>query len=108
MLTPVILPGVKKDGAAGETLEVKCWQQVACGDFHTAAVTPTGELYTWGEGVNGKLGHGNNEPEVKPKLVTCLTTGKKVVHVNCGDCHTAVVTTEGELYTWYVYSRNSN
>ena len=97
---PVVLPGVKKNDTADEISEVE-WHDIDCGSYHTAAVTPTGDLYTWGRGCWGRLGHGNNEKEDKPKHVTSLI-GKKVVHVQCGNIHTAVVTSDGDLYTWYV------
>jgi alpha-tubulin suppressor-like RCC1 family protein len=32
---------------------------VACGNVHTAAVTRSGALYTWGYGGEGRLGHGD-------------------------------------------------
>jgi len=32
---------------------------VACGQQHTACITKDGEVYTWGNGKNGALGHGN-------------------------------------------------
>lgn len=31
---------------------------LACGWRHTVAVTEAGEVYSWGRGVNGQLGHG--------------------------------------------------
>jgi RCC1 and BTB domain-containing protein len=30
--------------------------QVTCGSYHTAAITGSGDLYTWGGGMYGKLG----------------------------------------------------
>ena len=92
------------EGASADgTLEAECWHDIACGDYHTVGVTPTGDLYAWGLGDDGQLGHGNHDDDLdKPKLVTCLA-GKKVVLVSCGDCYTVVVTSEGEAYTWYVY-----
>ena len=41
-------------------LEIKEVTQVACGFSHTACVTSDGEVYTWGLGKNGALGHGKN------------------------------------------------
>jgi len=32
--------------------------QVACGSTYSAAITADGELYTWGRGNYGRLGHG--------------------------------------------------
>ena len=31
---------------------------ISCGSQYSAAVTSEGELYTWGSGINGRLGHG--------------------------------------------------
>ncbi|KAE8697058.1 hypothetical protein F3Y22_tig00110634pilonHSYRG00070 [Hibiscus syriacus] len=42
---------------------------VACGEFHTCAVTLSGDLYTWGDGTYnfGLLGHGNEVSHWVPK-----------------------------------------
>lgn len=40
--------------------------QVACGFAYTAAVTASGELYTWGAGENGRLGLGDVEDRHTP------------------------------------------
>ena len=75
--------------------------QVTCGSYHTAAVTETGELWTWGGGMYGKLGHGNERGESSPKRVEALAN-IPVSQIACGSRHTAVVTTRGDVYTWYV------
>lgn len=45
---------------------------VACGGAHSAAITASGELYTWGKGRYGRLGHGDSDDQLKPKLVEAL------------------------------------
>jgi alpha-tubulin suppressor-like RCC1 family protein len=95
-----MLPDVKKDGDADGMLEVECWRQFACGTEHTAAVTPEGDLYTWGDSDSGQLGHGDQVGVDRPKLVTSGLICKNVVHVTCGDRHTVVITGHGDLFTW--------
>lgn len=43
----------------GGLLESKKVVSVSCGFQHTACLTEDGEVYTWGLGKNGALGHGN-------------------------------------------------
>ncbi|CEM10127.1 unnamed protein product [Vitrella brassicaformis CCMP3155] len=80
----VILP------KAIRSLQSKAIRQVACGEHHSAAVTESGVLYTWGLPRNGRLGHGREEGEMLlvPKVVEALS-GQQVVQVSCGDFHTA-------------------
>lgn len=35
-------------------------KQIACGSGHTVALTTEGEVYSWGRGDDGRLGHGDN------------------------------------------------
>uniref|UniRef100_A0A7S2HV15 RCC1-like domain-containing protein n=1 Tax=Octactis speculum TaxID=3111310 RepID=A0A7S2HV15_9STRA len=73
--------------------------QICCGGQHAAVLTSFGEVYTWGRGGFGRLGHGNTETLTTPNKVTALDS---IVcsQVACGFAYTAVVTTEGALYTW--------
>lgn len=73
--------------------------QVTCGSYHTAAVTGNGDLYTWGGGMYGKLGHGNEAGHSTPKRVEALV-GLVVSQIACGSRHTAIVTSTGAIYTW--------
>lgn len=41
---------------------------IEAGQYHNA-VYADGELYTWGWGIYGQLGHGNVFPEDRPKVV---------------------------------------
>ncbi|KAL3795678.1 hypothetical protein ACHAWO_004263 [Cyclotella atomus] len=73
--------------------------RVTCGSYHTAAVSSNGDLYTWGGGMYGKLGHGNESGHSTPRRVEAMT-GMNVTDIACGSRHTAVVTNRGCLYTW--------
>ena len=66
-----------------EALRGKDISFIACGGAHSAAITATGELYTWGKGRYGRLGHGDSEDQTRPKLVEALL-GYRVIDVACG------------------------
>ncbi|ONM37400.1 Regulator of chromosome condensation (RCC1) family protein [Zea mays] len=56
---------------------------VAGGGAHAIALTSDGEVFTWGRGTHGQLGHGNLDNMPHPKLVkflenhtvTCVSAG---------------------------------
>ncbi|XP_063970630.1 E3 ubiquitin-protein ligase HERC2-like [Lytechinus pictus] len=84
-----------------EALKTKRIRDIACGSSHSAAVTSSGELYTWGLGEYGRLGHGDSTTQLRPKLVKALV-GKRVIQVACGsrDAQTLTLTDEGMVYSW--------
>ena len=53
-----------------EALKSKRVRDIACGSSHSAAITSSGELYTWGCGEYGRLGHGDNVTQLRPKQVS--------------------------------------
>lgn len=69
-------------------------------DGHTLAFTSEGEVFSWGDGDYGKLGHGNSSTQKYPKLTQGPLQGKVVVCVSAGYRHSAAVSEDGELYTW--------
>ncbi|KQK08100.1 PH, RCC1 and FYVE domains-containing protein 1 [Brachypodium distachyon] len=75
---------------------------VACGEFHTCAVTTTGELYTWGDGTHnvGLLGHGTDVGHWIPRRISGALEGLQVAYVSCGTWHTALITSMGQLFTF--------
>jgi len=79
---------------------------VSCGYRHTALVTHDRQLYTFGYGECGRLGHGNEESYDEPTLVSYFSSRIRsdgasaggVVSVSCGREHTMVVIGSGDLY----------
>ena len=57
-----------------------------------------GELYTWGCGKNGRLGHGDCSDQLFPTLVAALLD-RHVIGVVCGtrNAHTLANTDRGEV-----------
>ncbi|XP_022749520.1 PH, RCC1 and FYVE domains-containing protein 1-like [Durio zibethinus] len=85
-----------------ESLAVTSVDFVACGEFHTCAVTMAGELYTWGDGTHnaGLLGHGTDVSHWIPKRISGPLEGLQVASVSCGPWHTALITSTGQLFTF--------
>mmetsp|Transcript_15847 Transcript_15847/g.40533 ORF Transcript_15847/g.40533 Transcript_15847/m.40533 type:complete len:695 (+) Transcript_15847:1646-3730(+) len=57
------------------------------------------DVYTWGEGAGGRLGHGDEAAQVVPKVVQDLL-GKDVRTIELGGAHTMAVTYSGDLLTF--------
>ncbi|XP_050224431.1 PH, RCC1 and FYVE domains-containing protein 1 isoform X2 [Mercurialis annua] len=74
-------------------------QIIACGNKHAVAVTKQGQIFSWGEGSGGKLGHGMEDDVSQPKVIDSLSEST-IVLAACGEFHTCAVTLSGDLYTW--------
>ena len=70
----------------------------ACG-FHSGVVTSEGEVFTFGEGKFGRLGHGSENNCLIPRPIEALR-GKRVVMFAAGGFHSCCVTDTGHLYTF--------
>ena len=95
-------PGGEQTVLAPRAVEALAGKKVvgaSAGDRHTVVWTEGGEVYTFGYGVFGQLGHGGQQTELAPRAVEALA-GKKVVGASAGDRHTVVWTEGGEVYTF--------
>lgn len=73
--------------------------QVACGWDHSMAISATGQVYTWGSGTNGKLGHGDEENCTVPTLVREVES-KQVRVAKAGCEHSVLLTADNEVWTF--------
>lgn len=71
-------------------MSAECWS-LTHGALPAILYAEEGEVYTWGRGDDGRLGHGDNGWKFVPRLVEELR-GKSVRQVTCGSYHTAAVT----------------
>ena len=79
--------------------------QVSCSlgerHSHTLACNSDGDVYSWGDGYKGKLGHNDQEPRDIPTKIDPSVFGSEfVIGVACGGIHSAAVTREGSVFTW--------
>ncbi|XP_078434073.1 regulator of chromosome condensation (RCC1) family protein isoform X2 [Wolffia australiana] len=78
---------------------------VTCGADHTTSYSESGlQLYSWGWGDFGRLGHGNSSDVFSPQPVKALL-GIRIKQIACGDSHCVAVTMEGKVQSW---GRNQN
>ncbi|KAF2302394.1 hypothetical protein GH714_036157 [Hevea brasiliensis] len=79
------VPTIVEGKIAGSFVE-----EIACGSYHVAVLTSKAEVYTWGKGSNGQLGHGDNEDRNTPTHVDFLKD-KHVKSIACGSNFTAII-----------------
>lgn len=65
-------------------------EEIACGAYHVAVWTSRTEVYTWGKGANGRLGHGDTDDKNSPTLVEALKD-KQVKSIACGTNFTVAI-----------------
>ncbi|KAG2983124.1 hypothetical protein PC121_g22639 [Phytophthora cactorum] len=87
---------------------------IDAGECHSCALSREGEVFTWGFGSSGALGHGTRDNCLIPKLVegpwtnpnveldgeTLTNDMSVVISVACGGYHTLAATSDGVLYGW--------
>ncbi|XP_020579736.1 uncharacterized protein LOC110024230 isoform X2 [Phalaenopsis equestris] len=79
---------------------------IAASKFHSIAVGSSGELYTWGFGRGGRLGHPDFDVHsgqaavITPRMVASGLGSRRVKAVAAAKHHTVVATESGEVFTW--------
>eukprot|EP00947_MAST-08B_sp_MAST-8B-sp1_P002200 g2200.t1 len=71
---------------------------VSAGHRHSLFLTEDGKAYSCGHGQSGRLGHGNQERQLVPKLIEALS-GVRVCAVSAGGDHSLFLTEDGKTYS---------
>jgi len=71
--------------------------QVAAGKEHCMLLTEHGQVYSWGGGTRGQLGHGSLSSEESPRLIMALD-GMRIVKIAAGGWHSAAISEFNDLY----------
>ncbi|XP_074090160.1 RCC1 domain-containing protein 1 isoform X2 [Macrotis lagotis] len=74
-------------------------RQLVLGAEHVLLLGGMGQVYTWGTGRLGQLGHGALEAEPEPRQVEALQ-GLVMAQVAAGGWHSLCVSEAGDLYVW--------
>ena len=69
------------------------WVDIAAGRFFALALKANGDLYGWGDNVNGNLAIGNNTDQYAPVKIA-----ENVKSFSAGYHHTTIVKTDGTLW----------
>uniref|UniRef100_A0A7M4FH95 Inhibitor of Bruton tyrosine kinase n=1 Tax=Crocodylus porosus TaxID=8502 RepID=A0A7M4FH95_CROPO len=74
-------------------------KQVVLCKFHSVFLSQKGQIYTCGHGQGGRLGHGDEQTCLVPRLVEGLI-GHQCSQVAAAKDHTVVLTEDGYVYTF--------
>ena len=72
---------------------------VSAGMAHSLALTADGAVWSWGYGVWGRLGHGDQQQQQLPKKIEGFA-GQRIVAVSAGEYHSLALTADGAVFTW--------
>lgn len=73
--------------------------QIASGGYHSLALTDKGEVFSWGHGGHGQLGHHSIQNQKVPVVIEALAQ-ERIVYIACGGSSSAAITDTGKLYMW--------
>ncbi|KAM4795152.1 LOW QUALITY PROTEIN: E3 ubiquitin-protein ligase MYCBP2 [Rhinophrynus dorsalis] len=77
--------------------------QVSCGFHHSVVLMENGDVYTFGYGQHGQLGHGDVSCRGCPTLIQALPGPS--TQVTAGSNHTAVLLMDGQVFTFGSFSK---
>jgi alpha-tubulin suppressor-like RCC1 family protein len=82
-----------------ESLTNELIVEIACGSNHSLAVTDKGELYSWGEGLYGQLGHNLLNNEFYPRKIEHVKS-YRFKTIKGGATHSIAITYDDYIFGW--------
>lgn len=73
---------------------------ISSAKYHNLAVCAEGNLWSWGHGKGGKLGHGDECSQPEPRLIHFPLLRIKIVQVSAAETHSLALTANGDVYSW--------
>lgn len=77
--------------------------KISAGEFHSAAITSQGRLFTWGKNNYGQIGNNNLVKQLLPQDITssfALTDNDIFAYVTLGDSYSIAVTESKRIFIW--------
>ena len=96
--------GTDRNEASPRPIEALCAigllaTAVAAGRMHSICAAGDGRVFSWGEGQDGRLGHGDYESSSVPRCVSGLH-GVRVCAISSVWEHTLALSDSGRVYSW--------
>ncbi|XP_023110670.2 RCC1 domain-containing protein 1 isoform X3 [Felis catus] len=74
-------------------------RRLELGAEHALLLDEAGQVFSWGQGRHGQLGHGTLEAELEPRPLEALQ-GVPMAEVAAGGWHSVCVSETGDIYIW--------
>nr|XP_015200080.1 PREDICTED: probable E3 ubiquitin-protein ligase HERC6 [Lepisosteus oculatus] len=74
--------------------------QVACGNFHSLALSKGGAVFSWGQNSLGQLGLGKGTPSQPVPTQVLSLSGVPVSQIAAGGAHSFALSLSGAVYCW--------
>lgn len=71
--------------------------RISQGGLHSLILTESGKVYSFGCGMYGCLGHGDERDQALPRLIKKIKD-KKIIDISAGNNHSLLVAETGEVY----------
>ena len=89
-----------------EVYSYKTILKLDAGKMHSGLLTTSGELFIWGEGTYGRIGHGKTTNEFLPVNITTSSSlfsglqNDRIIDFSLGAEHSGAITQSGRVFMW--------